>query len=227
VTPSDERSRDLDALAGLAEDDSRVRQASPVARARLRAYRDFMAPRDLPDGARLEEAERVLGKALDRGLPGEAADAARPRVSRRSEHPAPWWTFQAPALRLALALLAVVAVAWLAAPWIRESMRHESLLRGTPEAPVGPGGASQALPGGAVRLAWEPTAAATSYVVVFLSADLVEIARVTGVRETHLDLRRGFLPPGLGSGARVLWRVSAMDGDDEISRAPAREVVVP
>ena len=68
---------------------------------------------------------------------------------------------------------------------------------------------------------------AESYAVVFLSPDLVEIARVSGVTESHLDLRPGALPTGLASGNRVLWRVSAMRGPDELARSRALMVTLP
>src|SRR5262245_17000485 len=62
---------DPDELAGLedlAPDSPQVREAPPSTRARLHEYRDFVAPGDAPPGARVAEAERRLGEALEREL---------------------------------------------------------------------------------------------------------------------------------------------------------------
>src|SRR5207244_3497054 len=65
-------------------EDPRVRALGPRHRAQLRAYRDFMAPGDAPAGARLEEAERRLGEALERELGlGPGVDARRAPLGSR------------------------------------------------------------------------------------------------------------------------------------------------
>jgi len=127
------------------------------------------------------------------------------------------------------AILVVVTLGASLERWYRES--REPLYRGG-EAPVTPGAwdarlAVEPIETGSVRLSWAPATGADTYAIVFLSADLVEIARVGGVRETALALTPGALPPGLASGTEVLWRVVALRGDEEVASSPTTPVAVP
>lgn len=105
----------------------------------------------------------------------------------------------------------------------------------TPPVLRGPDGAagdplsavSRPLAGGALRLEWHPTAGATSYRLSFLTPDLTEAGRIEDVAGTHFDLMPGSLPPGLVSGASLLWRVTAMRGADEIARSRTTTINVP
>jgi hypothetical protein len=228
---------DLGGLEGLPPDDPRVRdlESQPRARAQLRAYRDFVAPGDVPEGARVHEAEARLGEALERelGTPIGGASGAPSATPSRPQRGGGFLSMLfAPRLRPALALAALLVVT--GGVWLVTATRQKPggpIMRGTSPAPPEGGVAGSAnterLADGALRLTWTPSAEAESYAVVFLSPDLAEIARVSGVTEPHLDLRPGALPAGLAPGSRVLWRVHAMRGPDELARSHALMVTLP
>jgi hypothetical protein len=231
--------RDLDDLAGLEDlppDDPRVRALGPAARARLRAYRDFATPGDVPSGARVDDAERRLGEALERELGvsigGEAERSSAAAAATGGPRRAGSFldALLGPRLRPAVAIALVVIVA--GGAWLSTTSRRGG------EGPVMRGGSTTSpgveltatarpLPDGALRLEWTPFPEATSYTLVFQSPDLTELARVPDVREPRFDLRAASLPSGLGSGGHVLWRVIAMRGADEIARSRSAEIATP
>jgi hypothetical protein len=231
---------DLGALEGLPTDDPLLRQleSQPRARAQYRAYRDFVAPGDVPEGARVHEAEARLAEVLERelgtpiGRTPEAVPGARSAAPARSQGGGGFLSLLfGPRMRPAFALAVMLVVA--GGVWIYTATRQpgEPILRGGTRAgplggPVG-GVATGRLADGTVRLTWTPSAGAESYAVVFLSPELAEIARVRGITETHLDLRPGALPAGLMSRSQVLWRVVAMRGPDELTRSSTLTVTLP
>jgi hypothetical protein len=229
---------DLGGLEALPPDDPRVREleSQPRARAQQRTYRDFVAPGDVPEGARVHEAEARLAEVLERelgtpigGAP-ETAPGAPAAAPARSGGGGFLSQLFAPRMRPALALAAVVVVA--GGAWLYTATRQpgQPILRGgTTAGPEGGpvGGATEELANGALRLTWTPSVGAESYTVVFLSPELAEIARVGDIRETHLDLRPGALPAGLTSESQVLWRVVAMRGPDELTRSSTLTVTLP
>ena len=60
----------LSELLDLPDDDPRRRaaEADPRLQARLRAYREFVSPLDVPEGAQMKTAEDHLGRMLEREL---------------------------------------------------------------------------------------------------------------------------------------------------------------
>ena len=234
-------------LLDLPEDDPRRRaaEADPRVQARLRAYREFVSPVDMPEGAQLKTAEDHLGRMLERELgvtlAPEPGAVGTPPVPGPSRGVAPrstarprsgWWAllFQ-PSLRPALALAGLVVVA--GGAWLVATMREPEspvMRDATPSLPDG-GFAGVAEPerlsDGALRLSWSAEPEADAYAVVFLSPDLTEIARVADVRDTHLDLRTHELPAGLVPGRLVLWRVLALRGPDEIASTSALPLTLP
>lgn len=227
-----------DELAGLEDldpDDPRVTSRGARARARLRAYRKFVTPGEIPDGARVDEAEERLGRVLEHeiGVPlGRPSDRGAPAHANLPTAPVRdgfWSWLLGPRMRPALALgalLIVVSGVWL----VRSGQQTEPpVLRGT-ETPASHGDLAAVTvtrDDGSVRLEWLAAPRAVRYTVVFLSPDLSEIARVSDLPVTSLDLRAGALPAGLVSGASVLWRVHAMSGDDEIARSRTTSITVP
>jgi hypothetical protein len=222
-------------LLDLPEDDPRRRTVEdlPRLRARLRASREFLRPTDLPAGAQVEAAEDQLGRMLERelgvtlGTDVEAGDTTRRHggAAGAGSRTGRWAWLVSPALRPALAVAALVVIGggvWLAsslrepdAPVLREvtPAPQESAFAGDPE--------PARLGDGALRLSWTAHPEADAYTVVFLSSDLVEIARVGPSRSTHLDLRPHELPAGLVRGRPVLWRAVALRGTDEIGATSA------
>lgn len=220
---------DLSGIEDLSPDDPRVTARGPRARSQLRAYRDFVAPGDVPDGARVGEAEDRLRQMLEREIAG-VAGAAGERHAAESPARGDFWTrLLGPRLRPAFALAALVIVVsgvWL----VRSSRRTEPpVMRGSEAPPAASDLASATVTrsDGSVRLEWLATPGATTYTLVFLSADLAEIARVPDVTTTNFDLRAGALPAGLTAGTPVLWRVQAMNGNDELARSKTTALTVP
>jgi len=225
-------------LAGLedfAPDDPRVAARGPRVRAQLRAHRDFVTPGEIPDGARVDEAEQRLGQLLEReiGIPftGPIDPGTMPAHPIR---PAPvrdgfWSWLLGPRMRPALALGALLVV--LGGVWLVRSGRQAqpTVMRGTetPASPTDLASATLTRDDGSVHLEWLAAPRAASYTLVFLSPDLSEVARISDLHATSLDLRAGALPTGLASGASVLWRVHAMSGNDEIARSRTTSITVP
>jgi len=227
---------ELAGLEDLAPDDPRVASRGPRARAQRRAYHDFVAPGEIPDGARVDEAAERLGQALEReiGIPltGRTDPAAMPehRIAPSAPSRDGFWSWLlGPRMRPALALgalLIVVGGVWL----VRSGHQAEPhVMRGseTPPSSTDLASVSVTRDDGSVRLEWLAAPRASRYTVVFLSPGLSEIARVSDLRTTSLDLRAGALPPGLASGASVLWRVHAMSGSDEIARSRTTSIIAP
>jgi hypothetical protein len=227
---------DLAGLEDLAPDDPRVSGRGPRTRAQLRAYHDFVTPGEIPDGARVDEAEERLGRVLERelGVPltGPSGPAAMPVPPITPSAPARdgfWSWLLGPRMRPALALGALLigfGGVWL----VRSGRQAETpVMRGaeTPASPTDLASVSVTRDDGSVRLEWLAAPRADRYTVVFLSPDLSEIARVSELHTTSVDLRAGALPAGLTSGASVLWRVHAMNGNDEIARSRTTSISVP
>jgi hypothetical protein len=232
------RPEELGEIAALPADDPRRRavEADPIARAQLRAYLDFVAPGRLPEGADVAAAEARLLAALERELgvalepvvdPGRAPTLA----PRRSPGGLFSW-ITVPAWRPALAVagaLVVIAGGWLwTAP---RGGREQPNLRG-PAAPITPGPwraepSVEAAGAGQVRLKWNAAPGATRYAVVFLAADLHELARVDDRTETEFLLAGDALPAGLVPGQSVLWRADAFQGADEVGRSATVPLTIP
>ena len=220
---------DLAGLEDLPEDDPRVAGAGPRTRAQLRAYRDFVAPGDVPEGARVAEAEERLARALERELSASATGG----VPGRGASPVPrsegfWTKLLGPRMRPALAFVALVVV--IGGVWLARPARHAvaPVLRGSsaPSSANELASASVMRSDGSVRLEWLHEPRAQSYTLVFLSPELDEIARVPDLHETRFDLRPDARPAGLPAGP-ALWRVVAMRGVDEIARSKTAAITVP
>ncbi len=180
----------------------------PRCRATLLALAEFeRADENLPAAAGAPRAHERLDRAI-------ASLTAEPAAS--ASGPAGGWLrrlFAPPAMRFAtgFAALAVIAAgAWLATrPATERSAPAERVVRG--EAP-GTGAVVRTLDDGWV-VTWAPVEGADGYDVVFLDRDdLREVARVEGVREARLELRRAALPAGISPGESLLVEVDAMTG---------------
>jgi hypothetical protein len=223
---------ELGRLAELPADDPRVQALGPRDRARLRAFLEFANPEDVPEGARVAEAEARLGEALGRelGLSGtpvtRPADApphgAGPGIGGRIR------ALFAPSLRPALAVAVAIVVA--GGVWRVIATRPDDPRMRGPQAEVpgvGLSASARPLANGVVRLEWSASREARAYTVVFLSPSLAELARLDGLTEAHLDLVPGALPPGLEPSQPVLWRVVARSGADEVSSSQTLPLTLP
>jgi hypothetical protein len=230
---------DLGEFEGLPPDDPKLAEleGQPRVRAQLRAYRDFMQPSDLPDRAEMAEAEDRLKDALERelgvSLSGRPTGAASERAvaAAPGRGPGLFERLLGPRLRPVFAALAIVVVA--GGAWLWNASRREAgepVMRGG--SPPAQGelqveSLPQELADGTLRLRWTPSTEATHYTVVFLSPALEELARVPGLTGPSLDLEPGALPPGLAPHSRVLWKVVAMRGADEVAHSPALPLQLP
>jgi len=184
------------------------------------AHEEFVRPGALPEGANLPDAEARLLKALE----GELGVSLAAPVTAK------------PVLRIVGAsrmkpLLAFAAVFLAAAGlvWSLGSLRGDrAVMRGAPD--VGSWSAdarATKLDGRRMRLSWQAAPRATGYELTFLSANLDEVAHVTGLPAATYVLDRDALPAGLVSGQSVLWRVTAKAGGDAIARSPSAPLLVP
>lgn len=230
--PVDPPENELAGLEDLALDDPQVTARGPGVRAQLRAYRDFVAPGDAPEGARVGEAEDRLGQLIEReiGVPVAGAPAVQRAPAPAARPREGFWTWLlGPRMRSALAigaLVVVVGAVWLARSGFRAA---EPVLRGSETAPPANELASVTVTraDGTLRLEWLAAAGATRYTLVFLSPELSEVARVPDLHGTSYELRPGALPAGLVPGTSVLWRVEALSGGDELARSKATSITVP
>lgn len=183
--------------------------ACPRCRASLLALEEFEhADERLPAEAGAAGARAKLD-ALIETLTTAPAPASRSRES------AGWLQrlFAPPAVRFAagFAIVALIAAsAWLVLrPPGGGTAPGERIVRGE-AAPSGEARLETVTGGWA--LTWPAVAGAETYDVVFLDADLHELARVPAVAGTRLALERDALPAGLSPGATVLVEVDAMAG---------------
>lgn len=228
---------------GLPADDPRRREleAKPSARARVLAYREFMAAENLPGAPGRAEAETRLAAALDAeiGIPGAtagASDGAPARATlaapeaRLDPRPFAWF---GPSRFKPLVAIAAVVLAMAGAGLVTTVLRQQQgdPLRGieTPGVPGvwSPDPKSRVTPNAGLALAWTAAPGADRYVVVFVSADLEELDRIEGITSLELILTREALPRGLRPATTVSWRVLAFRGADEIGRSPATPVTLP
>jgi hypothetical protein len=211
--------------------------SGPAGRARGAAYREFMEPGELPEGARMAEAERVLGALLEQelGVPIDEVESEKPRTTaarpQHATHP-PRRAPASPSRSRTMLGLAATVVVLAGATWLALNRPgREPMMRGGP--PVGAPGSWDAKPSveptasGGVRLVWRSEPKATSYTVVFLSADLSELARVSARGDTSIVLEPTARPATLPAGAQGLWRVEAYAGRDELGRSPASPITFP
>jgi hypothetical protein len=214
-------------------------ERGPAERARDAAFREFVRPGALPEGARVEEAEARLGAMLEQelGVPLEE-EPARTRAEPESAAAAVELRRGAPRPRHARTVWALAAtVAVLAGvSWVALTTRPREdgrILRGTPDAPSGVAGAWDARPEiqasatSGARLSWRGAPGADSYAIVFLSADLTERARVDGLVDSAFVLTPATRPAAFAAGEPGLWRVHAYAGGDELGRSAATPLTFP
>lgn len=199
----------------------------PRCRALADQFRAFVEARaeGIPE-SRLAEAGARLRTAMDQEIAasalrtasterGEARAAASPPPRR--EGTGSWWnTWLTPAWKPALAFAALAVFAAGTVMWSGNATRTgESALRGAPGASgLALLGAERTAQG--VSLRWEPWNGADGYEVRLYTDRLDEIGRIP-CADASLVLTADQLPQGRALPERLLVRVVALNGGDEIA----------
>jgi len=204
--PIEELARVRELPAGAPE---RVHAEScPRCRAALLALAEFeRADEALPAEAGAARAHGRLDAVIESLTTAEPVLPAPAAAPRRE---GPGWLARLltpPAYRFAAGFAVVALVA--AAAWLVARGPAERLERG---ATSDAGAASVRVADGGWLLSWPAVEGADAYDVVFLAADLREVARVADVRDTRLTLRRGALPAGVSPGVPLLVEIDARSG---------------
>ena len=220
-------------LMALPEDHPDRRRAA--ASAQFEAMRRMLGEFERPVDALLS-AEQVEAASLElqRRLAAAAAPVDRVPATPDAErmHAKPpsivartlGW-LNAPAGRVGLAFVCavvVVGVTW----WSTHRSPREEAVRGVPESGAFEIAVAHESHDG-LTLHWNPVAGAEAYRVVFLGADLAEIAHVDVTRGTEFMLRRAALPAGAPSGGRVSIEVVAVRDGATVATTPARSLLLP
>ena len=189
----------------------------PRCRARMSALAEFEQPTlVLPHEADEFGAGQRLDGFIDQLCGGPAHPARRLRVQG-------WRGLFAPAMRPALAALVVVLTA--GGFWAVTRPHHRQELRGEADEALSLTEA-MATPAG-WELAWAGPSGADEFEVTFFGGDLRETARVTGLHEPRLTLRRGALPRGVAPGAECFWQVVALRAGDPLARSKTTPLRLP
>jgi len=202
--------------------------------AQFRAWRLMLREFEQPEAAlaspsELESAAREVEARVARALTARAAAGAEAPRHRTVPHRAlvaslvAW--FRRPAMRPALAVVAVVLVAGVAL-WSSTRGPATRAVRGPSEASSFVLNAPRAVPGG-IELTWTPVPDAEAYRVVFYGTDLQESARVDGLTRPGLLLHADALPAGLPHGGHVMAEVTALRHGDPIVTSASRLVRLP
>jgi hypothetical protein len=219
---------ELDAARSLSPDHphSRHLEACPRCFARLEAYRAFLAG-EAVEGARVVEAREDVRAALRRGMGLPDAPGGEPRVIPMPRPARPRYDLGR-VMAVAAAVLAVSALAVFVAPRVF-APADAPTLRGVQQ---GEGAAElellepERLASGLV-LRWRPVEGAVGYKVLFLRADLSELADIGPLTEPQLKLSPEALPPGLTNGERVRWQVVALRDGERVVTSTVAVVTVP
>lgn len=191
-------------------------ESCPRCRAALLALAEFeRAGEALPAEAGAARAHARLDSVIESLTTAEPAPAPAAPASATPRREGPGWLarlFAPPMVRYAAGVAALAIVA--AGAWYAGRGPSERLERG--EARAAGGARVQASVDGWV-LTWAAVEGADAYDVVFLSAHLRELARISDVREPRLVLGRGALPDGVAPGVPLLVEIDARRGGDIIS----------
>lgn len=208
---------ELDSLIDLDPEDPRGRHLAgcPLCRARLSAYRAFIAGSPPLPGSKPERADAGLSAFLDKMVHGAVEKEAGNgflarflgrRMTRRTLIPG-----------LAAAALAAVILVIVLNPFA-DGDRQPAPLRGldTPTAGALLSVQPAVVREGAVVFNWAQVPDSDRFVVQIFDAKLDEIARFDAGRDTSLIVRADIMPEADGS---LFWRVTALREGDEIAHS--------
>ncbi len=223
---------ELAELAGAPAGDPRRAHvgACPRCRARLADFAAFVRGERAAAPAELAAAERTLAAAvaakLDAMGVGVDAGARVPSPAIATVTPLP----ARPRRRVAWAAWAAAAAFAVSAGWFVVRHNGPALERGT-RATVPASDRVELLEPlrseGALTLRWRDVPGADRYVVRFVGADLVEVARTAELDHAAYELRRDALPAGLAPGAPVLWQVVAFRAGDRVAASEPATLRLP
>ncbi len=187
----------------------------PRCRARMTAFRAFLDPEPIPEGARVDDARRVLTAVIAR----EASRSVRQGQSKGRLGFFDWFTGAAwrPALAMAVLLIAALIGGRIVTD---DGGVRQPVLRGGSESSAPAPPAASYLSDGSLHLRWQPMEGAESYRVVFYALDLAQTGSlaIDGGTETIVTPERlGSLEAGGGSG---FVRIEALRGGDRIALSP-------
>jgi len=200
----------------------------PRCQARWKAYRSFLEdaesqPRSRPEG----EADTVLGGMIrtEFGLPETESEPApgvlpsgwRSFFSSRPGRRLLILTPSAAVLAVAIVMLATSHRTGLPEPAFRGSESSASLRLESP----------QVLPDGGIRLAWSAMAGADAYRVRVLDTALNPVLEITVAAETSAIVRPSEFGTAARSGARFVWRVTALREGEELGVSSAGTLRIP
>lgn len=223
---------ELPVVLALPESDARRRHLEGCARcrARLAAFNAFLELADAAEGARPDEADRVLASILDREIFGAASRAAAGRRlggSSGAGFGAMIRLLWRPALRpvwaVGILLLGIVGVREL-----RQSGDEPIILREDRDAP-----AASIVPGepawtadGRLELRWGVLAGADRYLVLYYGVELDELGQIDAGATPRCLLPEAAVRQ-LREGTQLFYRIFALRGGDRIASSAMTPLRLP
>jgi hypothetical protein len=216
---------ELDALLDLRAGDPRQRHLAecPLCRARLAAYRAFLADKPPLPGSRPGEAASRLEEFIEktiRGGPEPAGSRGEPGFWARMRLGSGWRRGLALGVTAAAAVILIVILV----PFRDGGRRRIAPLRGLE--PSGTGESAFAAhravaENGSVVFSWSPVPEADGYEIHMFNTALDETARFEAGADTGMRVRIDEIPQ---TGTLLLWRVVAVREGGEIARSPLRSL---
>jgi len=202
--------------------------ACPRCRARLADFAAFVRDERDTAPAELAAAERTLAAAVAARL--DAMGAGTTPASAQPQPPAVTPLPARPRRRVAWTAWAAAAAFAVSAGWLVVRHNGPVLERGTRATAPARDRVVLLAPlrgDGAVTLRWQDVPGADRYVVRFVGADLVEVARSPGLDRASYVLERAALPTGLARGTSVLWQVVAFREGERVAASEPATLRVP
>jgi len=210
---------ELDSLLDLAHGDPRWRHLAecPLCRARLAAYRAFLAEGPPLAGSRPEKAKADIEACIDGMVHGGAETKSGSRARMRA-HTIPKRVLIPGLVTAAAAVVLIFSLHRFSG----DDRPRPAPLRGVKSTRVG-GATPVARPAvirdGTVTFSWSRVPDADCYQVLIFDMNLEEVARFEAKNDTILSIRADEIAQ---AGGPLLWRIVAYREGDELSRSRPR-----